>query len=220
MRMVTGHAGPGAGGAATLVDASSHSWNGTVGDYRSSRVAGEQFDSTNPSDIGHRWTRWAGYPEREGDARPHPVLLDPLFKNGKFSMASVGSNIQPGVTLQVETAASRERFTPTLARKTSRWQVKRKTRSAPGGLAIASIWGDGRPHRVRLVNPDGASSEWTELSLSGFTSILWQDAEAGLAGRETASSGPRRRRPRWRAATSSSAPTSAPPPTRTRAGRT
>lgn len=154
MHLVSGYAGPGSHASSIGVDVSAHSWGSAPAGAGQERVAGEEFSAAKLSDVGHKWTRWNGYPERLDTAGPAPKLLDARRQGGKLLLDTAGSDIARGATLVVDDT---DRFA--LKRKGARWIVKKKARSAPGSRTIAEIWADGQPHRVFVVNPDGETSE-------------------------------------------------------------
>ncbi len=154
MRLVSGYAGPGDHTSSIDVDVSAHSWGSAPAGTGQERVAGEEFSAAKLSDVGHKWTRWNGYPERLDTGGPAPRLLDARRQGGKLLLDTTGSDIARGATLVVDDT---DRFA--LKKKGARWIVKKKARSAPGNRTIAEIWADGRPHRVFVVNPDGEPSE-------------------------------------------------------------
>jgi hypothetical protein len=156
MRLVTGHAGLGTDPSMAGADASSHSWNGTVGDYRAARTAGEAFSAEALSDLGHLWTRWAGCPQQLGASPPPPTALDPTLKKGKkLVLSAAGSGIQPGAWVVFENA---EWLPLTLSANGKKWVVAKTAASSPSGFTVEQLWNAGIPHQIEVVNPDGGRS--------------------------------------------------------------
>jgi hypothetical protein len=155
--MVVGYAGPGGHPTSATADASVHSWGATWAGTRQERVLGEEFGAANPSDVGHLFVRWAGYPERLDTPGPKPVVVKPAIKNGvKVVMTAKNSNIVEGAVLVVD---NQETFTITRSASGKKWTVGKRATSRPGGRTIQQIWTDAQTHQIVVVNPDGESSE-------------------------------------------------------------
>jgi hypothetical protein len=157
MRLVTGFSGPGAHPSTSPADASAHSWKSVPAGTGAERVVAEAFGPGKPSDIGHKWVRWTGYPERLDTPGPKPVIINPALKKGNKIVTTVtGSNIVEGAVLVVDTL---ETFPLTRSASGTKWTVGKRAVSLPGSRTIQQIWSDGRPHQIVVVNPDGEPSE-------------------------------------------------------------
>jgi subtilisin family serine protease len=84
-----------------------------------------------------------------------PLILSPAYKKGKFTIAAAGSKIVAGSTLVVDDAES---FTLTLTPDGSKWMVKKKARSVPGGKRIAQALLPGVDARLYVVTPGSLRS--------------------------------------------------------------
>lgn len=154
LRMVAGYSGPGAAASAESVDVSAHTWGDAPAGTTGERALSEEFGTGNPSDVGHIWIRWNGYPERTDPAGPTPNIVDPVVKMGKkLVLQAAGSNITAGATVLVDGA---ETFT--LKKKGSSWIVMPKDRSTPGAKRVRDIWADEAAHTIVVTNPTGEQS--------------------------------------------------------------
>lgn len=157
MPIVVGYSTDGAG-AIVSDDLSDNSWGGQPAGTLDEAKLGEEFGATKPFDLAHKWVRFAGY----GDVRgPRPELIGVVLKKGnKIQMRATGSNVQPGATLVVDGV---ETFELSKSATGSKWVVTKKAVSTPGVRSVASIWGDGQPHTIVVVNPDGGHSDLLTL---------------------------------------------------------
>jgi hypothetical protein len=154
-RFVVGYAGIGSHFEGGEVDLTNHSWGGApVGDL-AERVVGEEFGPAKPSDLGHRWVRWSGYPERLDPSTP-PVLINARLKSRKkIVMTAAGSNIRDGARLLVDGVES---FELALNGAGTKWVVRPSALSMPGNKTVKSVWSDRQAHEIVVVNPEGDSS--------------------------------------------------------------
>ena len=147
-------------GSATIVsdDLSDNSWGGSPAGTLDECAFGEEFGVAKPFDLAHKWIRFAGY----GDVRgPRPELISVVLKKGnKIQMKAAGSNIQPGAMLVVD---GTETFELAKSATGSKWVVTKKVISTPGSKSVATIWADGLPHSIIVVNPDGGRSDASSL---------------------------------------------------------
>ena len=153
MPLVVGYSTDGSG--AILSD---NSWGGSPAGTLDEAKLGEEFGAAKPFDLQHKWIRFAGY----GDIRgPRPEIIGVALKKGnKIQMRATGSNIQTGATLVVD---GTETFELAKSGTGSKWVVSKKVVSTPGSRSVSSIWSDGKPHSIVVVNPDGGRSTTTEL---------------------------------------------------------
>jgi uncharacterized membrane protein len=87
-----------------------------------------------------------------------PILLGPTFKNGKLTFLVSNSNIATGATLTVVNGNSRETFATTLNNTGTRFVVKKKTSSNPGGITLNQAIPQGVPVMLIVTNPNGIAS--------------------------------------------------------------
>lgn len=153
MPLVVGYSTDGAG-AIISDDLSDNSWGGQPAGTLEEAKLGEEFGAAKPFDLAHKWIRFSGY----GDVRgPRPEIVSAVLKKGnKIQMRAPGSNIQPGASLVVDSV---ETFELTKSATGSKWVVSKKAASTPGTRSVASIWADGQPHSIVVVNPDGTRSD-------------------------------------------------------------
>lgn len=139
-------------------DLSDNSWGGLPAGTLDEPALGEEFGAAKPFDLAHKWVRFAGYGNVRG---PRPELIALALKKGnKIQMRTTGSNIQPGATLVVD---GTETFVLKKSATGSKWVVTKKASSTPSSRSVASIWSDGQPHTIVVVNPDGGRSTVVEL---------------------------------------------------------
>lgn len=156
---VVGYAGPGRATTSAPLDASLHTWGDIPAGTGGERVMSEAFGATN--DLGHLWVRWTGYPERLDAPGPTPVIINPRLVDGrKITMTASGSDIQPSAVLIVDGA---ETFALQMNAQGTKWVVSKNARSSPGARSVRTIWSDGRPHAIVVVNPDGERSAPAQL---------------------------------------------------------
>lgn len=161
LSFVSGYAGPGNFTATASTDVSAHSWGAGPAGTGAERSVAEAFGPSNLSDLGHKFVRWNGYPERLDTPGTIPQLISPVLKNGrKISMKAGGSGIANGAVLIVDGG---EVFRLAKNAAGSKWTVGPRTTSQPGLRTVASIWSDGGAHRIVVVNPDGEVSASVEL---------------------------------------------------------
>ena len=157
MPIVVGYSTDGAGAIVTD-DLSDNSWGGQPAGTLEEAKLGEEFGAAKPFDLAHKWVRFSGY----GDVRgPRPEIVSAVLKKGnRIQMKAAGSNIQSGATLVVD---GTETFELAKSATGSKWVVSKKASSTPGTKSVASIWSDGQPHSIVVVNPDGGRSATSEL---------------------------------------------------------
>lgn len=157
MPLVVGYSTDGSG-AIVSDDLSDNSWGGLPAGTLEEAKLGEEFGAAKPFDLQHKWIRFSGY----GDVRgPRPELISVVLRKGnKIQMRATGSNIQTGATLVVD---GTETFELAKSATGSKWVVSKKAVSTPGVRSVASIWGDGQPHTLVVVNPDGGHSDLLTL---------------------------------------------------------
>ena len=80
MPLVVGYAGPGAHPSDANVVVADHSWGAGPSGSGGERVLAEAFSATNVVDVGHKFIRWNGYPERLDAPTDVPVLVSPALK--------------------------------------------------------------------------------------------------------------------------------------------
>jgi hypothetical protein len=84
-----------------------------------------------------------------------PIILGPTYKDGKLTLTAVGSKITAGAQLIVNGS---EFFALNLSKSGSKWVVKKKTRSVPGGLKVSEAIPAGAQVALQVLNPDGLRS--------------------------------------------------------------
>jgi hypothetical protein len=161
LSFVSGYAGPGKLDVTASTDVSAHSWGAGPAGTGTERVVAEAFGPANLTDLGHKFVRWNGYPERLDAPGTIPELISPVLKNGKkISMKAGGSGIASGAVLVVDGG---EAFRLAKNAAGSKWTVGARATSSPGGQTVSQIFADGEAHRVFVVNPDGEVSAAVDL---------------------------------------------------------
>jgi subtilisin family serine protease len=84
-----------------------------------------------------------------------PVILNPAYKKGKLTLDATNSKIVAGTILVVDDAQT---FALAASADGGKWIVKKKSRSAPGGLRIADALVAGQAARLVVVTPSGLRS--------------------------------------------------------------
>ena len=84
-----------------------------------------------------------------------PVVLNPTYKKGKLTVDASGSKIVSGTLVVIDDA---ETFILKQSGDQTKWVVKKKTRSVPGGKRVAQVLVSNKPARLYVVTPGGLRS--------------------------------------------------------------
>jgi subtilase family serine protease len=87
-----------------------------------------------------------------------PVLLNPVFNNGKLKFTASGSNVETGATLVIINGANREVFNVTPNSSGSSFTVKKNAVSTPSGLTLRKALPKGVTVQLVLRNANGIES--------------------------------------------------------------
>lgn len=89
-----------------------------------------------------------------------PMVIAPVYKNGKLILQNNGSNIEQGAELQLSGGATTatETFPLVLNAKGTKWIVKKSAQSTPGGMTVSTAWPAGTTVSIVVVNPGNAAS--------------------------------------------------------------
>lgn len=89
-----------------------------------------------------------------------PMVIAPVYKNGKIILQNNGSNIDTGATLQLTGGATTqtEEYPLVTNAKQTKWVVRKSARSTPSGLSVADAWPAGTTVSLVVSNPDGTPS--------------------------------------------------------------
>lgn len=89
-----------------------------------------------------------------------PVIIAPVFRNGKILLQANGSNIAPGATLELSAGelGALESFALSPNAQATKFVVKKSARSTPGGLTVTEAVPLGASVTIVVRNPDGTPS--------------------------------------------------------------
>lgn len=87
-----------------------------------------------------------------------PLIISPVFTNGKLKIIANGSNIQPGAVLVVINGASMETFTLGTNSTGSRFIIRKSQTSMPSGLRLSQVVPVGVTVMFVVRNPNGIES--------------------------------------------------------------